>query len=314
MKNWKYMLAIIIGLAVFGTLPMYAGVYLMQVVDIIFIYMILAISWDMILRTGQLSFGIAGFVGIGGYATVIASLNFNVDPFLSIVIGGAAGGLIALLVGIAVLHLRGLYFAIITLAIGEIVRVVVRNMPDITGGPEGMILPNAIFDGASTPTYYLALIMAVLVILLSEIFQNSRVRFALTTIRNDEIVAKSSGINVFKYLVIMFAVTSAIQGMAGGLYAQMYASVTPDGTFSLEFVLLPMALTLLGGVFNTWGSVLGAFILVSIAEYLKLQIPHGHLIVYGVIIIVAILYMPMGVAGIIRQKLFSRFAKKQITN
>ena len=301
MKNWRYLLYIIIFLWLL-TLPLYTGVYLLNVLDIILIYLALALSWDMLLRSGQISFGMAGFFGVGGYAAVLTHLNVGMSPLFTILLGGLAAGVLAWLIGMAVLQLRGMYFAIVTLALAEIFRVVVRNLPDLTGGPEGTVLPSAIFAGNSTKTYWLILGVAVVSIISSELFRKTRIHYALTSIRNDEIVAKSSGIDVFKYLVFIFAITSAIQGITGGAYAHIYGFVSPEGSFSVDFTLLPIAMALLGGMHSTWGPVVGAVLLGVVSEFLKLQIPYGHLLVYGVIIIITILFFPEGIVGTLGQK------------
>lgn len=292
-KALLYLAALIVLL----TLPLYTGVYILNVIDIILIYLALALSWDMLLRSGQISFGMAGLFGVGGYAAVLLHLHAGVHPLLSILLGGVFAGLLAWAIGLAVLGLRGMYFAIVTLALAEIFRVIVRNLPDLTGGPEGTILPSAIFSGNSTRTYWLVLTVAVVSVAASEIFRRTRIHFALTSIRNDEVVAKSSGIDVFKYLVFLFAITSAIQGITGGAYAHIYGFVSPEGSFSVDFTLLPIAMALLGGMHSTWGPVVGAVVLGIISEVLKLHIPYGHLLVYGLIIVIAILFFPQGIVG-----------------
>ncbi len=288
------------------SLPFFTGAYLLSVAGTILIYLALALSWDMLLRSGQISFGIAGFFGIGGYATVLIFLNGGLNPLAGILAGGIVAGAFALIIGAAMLQLRGMYFAIVTLALAEIFRVIIRNLPDLTGGPEGLVLPTAIFSGDSTRTFWLILAVALIAVIASEIFQKSRIFFALTAIRNDEILARSSGIDVFKYLVIVFTVTSIIQGIAGGAYAQIHGFVSPEGSFSLDFALLPMAMALFGGMHTTWGPILGAVLLGVASEFLKLYIPYGHLLVYGVIIVIAILLFPKGIVGTISQKLRAR--------
>jgi branched-chain amino acid transport system permease protein len=222
------------------------------------------------------------------------------NPLVAILIGSGVAAFISLLVGLSVLHLRAMYFAIVTLAVTEILRILVRNF-DITGGPEGIILPNAIFKGDASGTYWLMLAIGVLTIILSWLFQKTRIHYALTAIANDEMVASSSGINIFKYLVVIFVVTSAIQGLVGGAYAQIYGFVDPNTSFSVNFALLPITMVLLGGANSTWGPVIGAVILSLIAETLKLKIPYGHLFVYGVIMIVAIIWFPGGIIGIFKK-------------
>lgn len=291
-----------IGAVVAAVFPFLSGVYTQQIAITTLLYMALAVTWDMILRSGQLSFGTAGFFGLGSYAAVLLFQRAGIDPLLTILLGGLFAGIVALLVGLAVLRLRGMYFAIVTLALATIFAVVVRNIPQLTGGPEGLMLPSVIFSGDPGKTYWVALAVGVLAVVASELFERTRVRLALTSIRNEERVAKSSGINVFWYLVFVFTLASAIQGIAGGTYAHVYGFVSPEGSFHLNFLLLPLAMALLGGVHTTWGPVIGALALGIIGEYLKLQIPYGHLLVYGGIIVIVTLFLPQGVVGAFRAR------------
>jgi branched-chain amino acid transport system permease protein len=299
MKYWKYF-AVLVLLSVAIFLPKVMGLYQLQIMNFVFVYIAFALSWDMLLRSGQLSFGIAGFAGIGGYTSILLCYYFKLNPLLCIAAGAGAAAIVALLVGSQVLKLRGLYFSIVTLAIGEIFRIVVRNF-EVTGGAEGLLLPNAIFMGDPAKTYWMMFTVAAITIILSILFQKTRMHYALTSIANDEIVAAGSGVNIFKYLMIVFAVTSAIQGMAGAAYWQIYASVTPEGAFGLGFALIPITMALFGGVGTTWGPVIGATILSVTAEYLKLQFPHGHLLVYGFIMVIAILWFPSGIMGFVKK-------------
>ena len=299
MKSWKYLI-FAVGVLIAISLPRFLSVYHLQMLNIILIYMSLALSWDILLRSGMMSLGVAGFCGIGGYSAVLCTTNLALNPLVGILIGSIIAAIIALLVGYSVLHLRAMYFAIVTLAVTEIFRILARNL-EFTGGPEGIILPNAIFKGDAGGTYWLMLAIGVFTIILSWLFQKTRVHFALTAIANDEIVASSSGINIFKYLVAIFVVTSAIQGLVGGAYAQIYGFVEPNTSFSVNFVLLPITMVLLGGTNSTWGPVIGAVILSVVAEALKLKIPYGHLFIYGIIMIVAIIWFPGGLIGILKK-------------
>ncbi|WP_028843196.1 branched-chain amino acid ABC transporter permease [Pseudothermotoga elfii] len=297
---------LIIGILVFITfLPIFVDMYLIHVASSIMLFMCLALSWDMMLRTGQLSFGTAGFFGLGAYAAVIAVDDFAITPIMSIFIGAVFAAIVALGVGIAVLKLREMYFAITTLALTSVFLVLARNLSDLTGGAAGKVLFNAIFDGDPKKTYWLIMVFTLLVIGISEIFQRTRIRYAISSIRNDELVAKSSGINIFKYLLFVFIVTSAIQGAAGAIYAQQYAFVEPESTFSANFLLLPIAMALVGGIHSTLGPIVGAIILGFASEYLKLLMPYGHLIIYGIIIILVIIFLRKGVYGTIVDKIRS---------
>ncbi|MBB6482530.1 branched-chain amino acid ABC transporter permease [Spirochaeta isovalerica] len=294
-KTWPVIFGIV-GVIVI-ILPFFTGPYVQSIGRTVITYMILAISWDMLIRSGQLSFGLAGFFGLGSYAAVLSAVNLHFNPFVSILFAAVVAGLMAFLVGAVVLRLRGMYFAITTLALGEIFRIIIHNWTSVTGGPNGKLLPKLAFDGASIPTYAMMVVFALVIIALSEYFKRSKIHYALTAIRDNEIVAKSSGINIYKYLLIAFTVTAAIQGAAGAGFAQLYGFVTPESSFNANYTLIPLAMALLGGMYSTWGPVIGAVLLGVLGEFLKLYIPYGHLVVYGIIIILVLLFMPQGIVG-----------------
>jgi len=287
--------------ALAASLPLFLGPYPQAIGQVVFLYMSLALSWDMLLRSGQISFGIAGFFGLGAYTSVIAVLDLHVAPVVSILLGALVSGGIAYLLGLVVLRLRGMYFAIVTLALAEIFRIIMSNWTSLTGGTQGRVLDSVIFAGSSRSLYWVMLCVAAATIICSEVFRRTRIHFALTSIRDDEVAAASSGINITRYLAVAFGVASALQGLTGAAYAQVYGFVTPDGSFSVDFTLLPLAMALLGGIYGTVGPIIGAVLLGVIGEYLKLFIPYGHQIAYGLIVTVVILFMPRGIAGLARR-------------
>ncbi|HOS52802.1 MAG TPA: branched-chain amino acid ABC transporter permease, partial [Fervidobacterium sp.] len=244
-----------------------------------------------------------GFFGIGSYVSIVAVSNFGVNNVVSIFLAAAFVAVIALALAFAILKLRGIYFAITTLALTMVFSVTIRNMPTLTGGSGGKVLYNTIFNGDTTKIYWLILTMALFTILLSIVFEKTRVHYAISSIRNDEVVAKSSGINVFKYLTVLFVITAMIQGVAGAIYTQQYGFAYPETAFSLDFLMLPMAMALVGGIYSTWGSVIGSVVLGLVAEYLRLVMPHGSKIIYGIIVILIILFLPKGIYGTLESKL-----------
>lgn len=292
-------------------LPFTTGDYVLQVARNIFMYMALAITWDMLLRSGQISFGIAGLFGLGAYSAILAVLRAGVDPWLSILFAGLFSGVAAFLIGLLILRLRAMYFSIVTLALAEIFRIVIHNLHDFTGGPEGVVLQGVIMGGDARGLYFLTLGGLAVAVSASVWFERSTIHFALTAIRNNETSARSSGINIFRWLLLAFVVTSAIQGLLGGIYIQSYGFATPESVFDANFTLLPLAIALLGGVHSTVGPILGAILLGLSAEWLKLQIPYGHLVVYGIIIIIVILFFPGGLWGLIRTRSKARKGDRQ---
>ncbi len=288
--------------AVAVALPAFAGAYPLQVARNVMMYMALAITWDMLLRSGQISFGIAGLFGLGAYAAILGVVRGGMPVWLSIPFAAVVAAAAAFLLGFLILRLRAMYFSIVTLALAEMFRIVIHNLHDFTGGPEGIVMPaGVIFGGNAAALYWLTLAGLAVALAASWWFEKSRIRFALTAIGNNEISASSSGVNIFRWLLVAFTVTSGIQGLLGGIYVQSYGFATPDGVFSADFTLLPLAMALLGGMHGTVGPVLGAVLLGLVSEWLKLKIPYGHLIVYGIIIIIVILFMPAGILGLARK-------------
>jgi len=300
-RNTARILALIAA-AIAVTLPAFAGDYPLQVARNVMMYMALAVTWDMLLRSGQISFGIAGLFGVGAYSAIIGVVRAGMPAWLSIPFAALFSGLVALVIGFMILRLRATYFSIVTLALGEIFRIIIHNLHDFSGGPEGIVIQQGvIFGGKSSYLYWLTLGALAVALAASYWFDHSRIRFALTAIRNNEISARSSGIDIFRWLLVAFVVTSAIQGMIGGIFIQSYGFASPDSVFSADFTLLPMAMALLGGIHSTVGPIFGGLLLGIVAEWLKLKIPYGHLVVYGIMIIVVILFMPQGLLGIVRK-------------
>ncbi|HPZ29563.1 MAG TPA: branched-chain amino acid ABC transporter permease [Defluviitoga sp.] len=311
MKKTIFPIITILAIVLLIFLPYFIGAYLLHVLMTIFIYMTLALSWDMMLRTGQLSFGVAGFFGVGAYASIITCSRLGFNPLVSILFAGFFVALIALGLGFAVLKLRDIYFSITTLAITMVFSVIIRNIPKLTGGASGKVIPNVIFNGDSAKTYWLIFSLALITIMISEMFNRTKIHFAINSIRNDEIIARSSGINILGYLLFVFIISSALQGMAGAIYTQQYGFVSPETTFSLDFLLLPMAMALVGGIYSTWGPVIGALVLGFASEYLKLIMPYGHLIIYGIMIVLIILFLPRGIYGTTKDKLITHKIEKK---
>ncbi len=285
-----------------GLLPVFLGAYPQAVARSVFTFMALAISWDMLLRSGQISFGIAGFFGLGSYTAIILSVRAGVAPVVAMLSAAAFAALVAFLLGFLVLRLRSTYFSITTLALGEIFKVIIHNWSSFTGGPEGLVLPQVVFGGKSSSLYWLSYAILLFAVGASVLFEKSKMHFSLTAIRNNEIAARTSGINIFANLLIAFTASSLIQGLVGGVHVMSYGFAMPDTAFDANYTLLPLAMALLGGIHSTWGPIIGALLLGVISEYLKLMIPYGHLLVYGLIIILVILFMPRGIYGLIKKE------------
>ncbi len=173
-------------------------------------------------------------------------------------------------------------------------------MKEFAGGPEGIVVPQGIISGQVHSLYFLT--FAGLAVALAASFGSRRAAFASRSRRSEQRnlgqILRGGHI---RWLLVTFAITSAIQGMLGGIFVMSYGFASPDTVFSADFTLLPLAMALLGGIHSTVGPILGGLLLGLVAEWLKLQIPYGHLVVYGIMIIIVILFMPQGLLGLVRK-------------
>ncbi len=278
--------------------------FLLQVAIGIAISAILALSWDILSRTGQVSLGQAAFFGIGAYGSGL------LGPKLGFALGWAAGillcGAAAILLGLVTLRLRRLYFTIATLSFSLSMQVLILVAPGWTGGSTG-ITPPVIAGGA--PAAQLLIITAFLVVAaaVSDVFLGSRFRPAFFMIRNNPDLAAASGVPVVRLKILAFAVSGMIAGIAGGCYAGLYGYIIPEDVFTTSWNVLPLAVTILGGMDTTLGPIVGAVALRALEELARHFIGGvGYQVVYGAIIILFVMALPNGIVGGIRKLLPAR--------
>ena len=273
--------------------------FLIQIAIGIAISAILALSWDILSRTGQVSLGHAAFFGIGGYASALLT------PFAGSVLGWIGAlllcALVALLLGAVTLRLRRLYFTIATLSFSLSVQVVILVTPGVTGGSTG-IMPPVIAGGS--PTMQLLFITGCLIVAaaISDVFLGRRFRPAFFMIRRNPDLAAASGVPVTKLKILAFIVSGMTAGLAGACYCGLYGYVIPDDVFTTNWNVLPLAVTILGGMDTTLGPVVGAVVLRLLEEIARYFVGGvGYQVVYGAVIIFFIVGMPEGLVGFVRQ-------------
>ncbi|MBO5137837.1 MAG: branched-chain amino acid ABC transporter permease [Spirochaetaceae bacterium] len=275
----------------FGVIDAYTA----QIFTLAGINAIMAISVNVVCGiTGQLSLGQAGFMAIGSYTTIILTQTVGLPMPLSIIIAVLVTVIFGILIGFPTLKLQGDYLAIVTLGFGEIIRVVLVNLKSITGGANGLRF-TTILAARADYAYFLIIGMLVLVIVLLQNFVRSTYGRAILAVREDEIAANSTGIDVFKYKMIGFAVASAIAGLGGALYAPFIGFVKPDmASFnrSIDYLIF----VVLGGMGSVTGSVIAAFVLSTLQEVLRF-LQDFRLLIYPLILIFVMLFRPQGLFG-----------------
>ena len=274
---------------------------------------LLGASWNLLGGfAGQVSFGHAAFLGIGAYVTMLLYLSLGVSPLLGMLAGGGVGAMFALPIGLICFRLRGPYFSLATLAVAEIVRLVALNWEQLTAGPMGLLittLPPISFAGTTidweskVPFYYLAAVLALAATGLTYVVSRSRLGAYLTAVREDIDSAEAVGIDTVRTRVIALALSAFVAGVAGGFYSLYFRYVDPDAVFAISLSVEMVFIAVVGGLATTAGPIVGAVVLVSISEIFRERFQTGHLIFYGLFMMLVIRYLPEGIWGGLRRLL-----------
>lgn len=304
-EKWPYLMLLALALAVPVLVP---SRYVLQVITMSCIFAIATLSLNLILGyTGQVSLAHAGFFAIGAYGVAImtkAGLSFWVAlPFSAVI-----SSLVGLLIGLPTLRTRGSYFAIATLCFGVIVSIVAGSWINFTGGHTGIVgipLPNPIpfpLVGeigfyTKTAQYYLVLAFLLLTLLVMHRLVYSLEGLGFMAVRNNELLAGAVGVNVFATKLVSFTISSFFAGLAGGLYASLMRSISPE-VASVNLMFNWVVYLLLGGVGTLAGPVVGTLAISALTESLQFLAEY-NLLVFGALLVVAIIYCPRGLMGVL---------------
>ncbi len=287
---------LVVLLALAGALlaPLILPTYALHVLITAFFYAVLASSWALLAGyAGQFSFAHMAFMAIGGYTTGILGYQLAVSPVIGILAGTLLAGLAGLIIGALCLRFRAAYLALFTIAFSEILRAVLRGEPELTRGDLGLQL--APLFGATTsrfPYYYAMLAILVVSLLIMYAVTNSRVGLFLRAIREDEDAAAARGIDVVRYKVLVFVVTSMIAGFTGAFFAHYITIVTPN-IFILSQMGLVMAMAIVGGVESLIAAAIGAIIVESSLEVLR-EFGAWRMVIFGGLVMLTLRFARNG--------------------
>jgi len=258
----------------------------------------LAQSWNIIGGyTGYASFGNSVFFGLGAYGVAIAMVQFHWPFAAGMLLGGGLAVIFALLLGVPVLRLKGHYFAIATLGISQVMGAVVANLP-IAGSNIGLVFPlinnNVLF-------YELSFGLVVAVTLVVWWIAHSRFGYGLIAIRENEESAAAMGVDTTRYKVTAYALSALFAALAGGIHAYWITFLDPNGAFDLTLNVKMIIMAVFGGPGTVLGPVVGALLLSAISEVLSAQVTSVAALFFGVVIVAAVMFMPRGLADILRQ-------------
>ena len=273
--------------------------YVLHLFIMVLLWVLLGQSWNLIGGfTGQISYGHAAFFGMGAYTTGLI-VNGTGDPGMAwwgIPAGGLASVVLSIVIGWICFRLRGPYFGLSVLALSEVLRLVTLNWKEVTNGAEG-ILFIPVFN-SKVAYYYIAL--GILLLSMGILWRviHSKLGYYFLAIREDQDAAESLGINTTKYKLISLMISAFFAGVAGSFYMNYLAFIDPGIAFHIQNISIMMILvTILGGVATIWGPFVGATLFILISEGFRVWVGAGHLVFFGVLIIVIILFFPNGIVG-----------------
>ncbi len=267
----------------------------------------LGVAWNLLGGYGgQVSFGHASFFGVGAYTTMILYLSYGLAPWYGMLVGGVVGALLSLPIGFICFRLRGPYFSLATLAVAEIVRLVALNWEQLTAGPMGLLITslpqvtlfgNAINWERKEPFFLIVALLALCTMFAATLLTRARLGSYLLAIREDEDAAESIGIDTTRAKLAALAASAFFTGVAGGFYGLYFRYVDPDAVFPISLSIEMVFIAVVGGLRTVAGPVVGAVFLTVIAELFREHFAVGHLIFYGLFMMLVIRFLPEGIWG-----------------
>jgi branched-chain amino acid transport system permease protein len=320
--------------------------YALHIMILIFLSVIMGGSWNILGGyTGQYSVGHAAYFGAGAYTTMILMQFREIPPWYGMFAGMAVAVLTGLIIGAICFRLRGPYFVLASIAATEILRLSALNLKDFTNGAEGILatdIPPLQFGSflitdflTKVPFYYIGLVFALAIIAVTWLVQHSKLGYCFQAIREDQDAAHSLGINPNLYKNLSLAISAAFTSLAGSFYAVYIGFVDPTTVLSLDMSVQIVLICIIGGIGTIYGPMVGALVLVPLSEalrsniitqglisaglvnegspvglFLKENLAHAHVLIYGILVVVVILFMPDGVLGFLRKLLAVKGRRK----
>jgi branched-chain amino acid transport system permease protein len=287
---------------VIAILPFCATNYVLRLTTIAFMYIALASSWNIVGGfTGYPSFATAAFFGIGAYASGIVHISPGLPLPLSWLVGALAATVFALIVGPAILRLRGHYFAVASLVLAAVLREVTNAATRLTGGGMGLNLPTSgvVNVDVQARVYYASMLVAALLTIgLATWIWRSKLGWAMRFIEQNEDAAIVLGVNTLATKILGFAASAATAGLVGAIYATWIGYIDPTDAFDDLLSIKPIVMAFIGGVGTILGPVAGAVIFLVLEEFVWRNVLNFHAGILGILIVALLVFMPGGLGGI----------------
>jgi branched-chain amino acid transport system permease protein len=304
LQDRNYKLFLLIAFLVCVLIPFVASGFWIRLLTGIFLYAILAQGLNIIAGfTGYAAFGNMIFFGLGGYAVGILMVKARLPFIPSLIAAGIIGIVVAILIGIPLLRLRGHYFALASLGAAEAVRQIMDNLTDLCGGAMGLTLPQMAGKPGQVNTIFYYLIFLLLLVSFGATYyiSKNRLGYAFKAIKANEEAADAMGVNTTFYKIAAWAISGLFTAMAGGIYAYWFTFIEPATVFDVVIVVKLFVILLLGGAGTVMGPLYGAFIFEGISEIVWSRFLNLHLGILGILIILIVFFVPNGVVDMVRR-------------
>lgn len=319
-KNRPSVVLIALCLILLAGVPMLVSgdPYLVHVVLLCMLYACLGNAWNLIAGfAGVFNFGFQALFGLGAYVSALTVMKLGISPWIGIFLGALAAMALSTIIATPCIKLKKIpYICIATTAMGEIVRLVVKNTPNLTRGEQGLIgIPELFASGKTIPYYYFVLILFIVITGVMVLIVNSPMGMSLSAIKGSQDAADSLGINVTGMKIRIYMIGAFIAGLIGGVYAHYIGVLTPSTVLVGTFMTQIVAMTLLGGLGTIVGPIVGSFIITGSLELLR-GFSDYRMVAYSLLIIVTIIFLRQGIWGSLRPyffKLLEKFGGKKAT-
>jgi branched-chain amino acid transport system permease protein len=283
-------------LVLLATLTLYASAYTVILVTSILMYVVLTVSWAIFSGpTGYISLATAAFFGVGIYTSAVLGMRLPLPAVIAV--AGLASACLALIVGAITLRLRGIYFAIFTFGLVELIKNLLLWYEVKFSGTRGRFV--ILVDNETI--YHIMLAILVVLLITAYLIRRSRFGLALRSIGENEGAAAHMGVNVTAVKIGAFAISAIFMGAAGAIMATRWTYVDPYIAFDALFSFMPTLMAIFGGMGQLYGPVLGAALFAYLEEVLITRFPYYYMLLFGIILVIVVLYLPNGLVGMIQK-------------
>jgi len=290
-------------LAIAAAMPILSdSMFLLNLLVLMLIAIIFASAWNLLAFSGQGSLGHAAFFGIGAYASTLIAVHYGISPFITIFLGAAVAAFIGILIGLTCVRLKEWFLAMVTFGFAIIVQTLtVSVLAPVTGGWDGIPSPRLInpsIPGYPFIEYYAVLIITIAILAAIWYIMKSRIGLAFLAIRENELEARTAGVDPVRYRLLAFALSAFFAGVAGALQIHHIGYLTPE-LYGVDNSFWPITYVILGGLGTLAGPVIGTVVLTIIWEGLKeTGLTFGRYVIVGFILILTIIFLPKGLVNL----------------